>query len=193
VRVGNNPAVMPGPEDTYQSYGIPWANARNTPFRLYKHWVHEGGIATPFIASWPRIVGQQGALTGQVGHIIDVMATCADAAGARYPEAYRGERILPLEGRSLLTVFQGRQRQGHPELYWEHEGNRAVRQGNWKLVSRHPDQWELYDLEADRTETRNLAGNQPKKTAELIAKYEAWAQRAGVAPWQEILGRRKQE
>ncbi|MCC7175477.1 MAG: arylsulfatase [Bryobacterales bacterium] len=192
VRVGNNPEIMPGPEDTYQSYGIPWANASNTPFRLYKHWVHEGGIATPFIACWPRVIRQQGVLTRQAGHIMDIMATCADAAGARYPGSFQGEKILPLEGRSLMPVFQGRQRRAHSELYWEHEGNRAVRQGRWKLVSRHPDQWELYDLEADRTEMQNLAHGQPKKTAELIAKYEAWAQRAGVVPWQEVLSRRKQ-
>ncbi|HWQ54480.1 MAG TPA: arylsulfatase [Bryobacteraceae bacterium] len=193
VRVGNNPEIMPGPEDTYQSYGIPWANASNTPFRLYKHWVHEGGIATPFIASWPRAVQRQGTLTGQVGHIIDVMATCVDAAGARYPEISQGERIHALEGRSLLPVFEGRRRQGHPELYWEHEGNRAVRQGNWKLVSRHPDEWELYDLEADRAEMRNLAAAQPQKAAELAEKYGTWAQRVGVAPWQDILRRRKQK
>ncbi len=186
VRVGNDPKIMPGPEDTYQSYGIPWANASNTPFRLYKHWVHEGGISTPFIARWPRRFRPRPGFTAQPGHLIDVMATCADVAGAKYPADK-----TPLEGKSLLPVFEGRERQGHAALYWEHEGNRAMRQGKWKLVSRHPDKWELYDLEADRTETNDLAAKHPAKAAEMAAQWEAWARRANVAPWGEILKRRK--
>ena len=191
VRVGNLPSVMPGPEDTYQSYGLGWANASNTPFRLYKHWVHEGGISTPLIAHWPRgIRGQPGRLTHEPGHVIDIMATCAGAAGAEYPAQFGGGKITPLEGRSLLPVLQKGRRSGHPEIYWEHEGNRAVRQGKWKLVSRHPGGWELYDLEADRTEMHNLAAAQPEKTRELIAKYEDWARRAGAADWNLVMGKR---
>ncbi len=186
VRVGNTPGVMPGPEDTYQSYGIPWANASNTPFRLYKHWVHEGGIATPFIASWPGFIPANNGITHQPGHIIDVMATCVEAGRARYPSEFRGEKIIPLEGRSLMPIFEGGRRPGHSEMFWEHEGNRAVRQGKWKLVSRHPEKWELYDMEADRTELNNLADKHPEKAAELAALYEKWAARAGVVPWAEV-------
>lgn len=187
IRVGDVPSVTPGAEDTWLSYETPWANASNTPWRLYKHFVHEGGISTPLIARWPRVVKQRGAVSHEVGHVIDVMATVLDAAGARYPRSYRGRRILPLEGQSLLPVLRGGARPGHDALYWEHEGHSAVRAGRWKLVSRDagPDgapRWELYDLEADRTELHDRAGEQPARVAELRARYDAWARRANVLP-----------
>ena len=175
-----------GVADSYLSYGLPWANASNTPFRLYKHWVHEGGIATPFIARWPSVIKQADSITTQPGHLIDVMATCLDAGGVRYPGTYRGRKITPLEGKSLLPVFQGKRREGHDALYWEHEGNRAVREGKWKLVSRYPGDWELYDLEADRTELHNLAAVQQDRVKRMSRKYDAWAKRAGVIPWQQL-------
>jgi arylsulfatase len=186
VRTGNNPEIMPGPEDTFQSYGVPWANASNTPFRLYKHWVHEGGISTPLIAHWPAGIRKPDSMSSQPGHLIDIMATCLDVAGAKYPEVYEGNRITPLEGKSLMPIFQRAERQGHHAIYWEHEGNRAVRAGKWKLVSRYPGNWELYDLQADRTEMNDLAGKNPSKAAELERAYNAWAKRANVAPWQEL-------
>jgi arylsulfatase A-like enzyme len=176
-------SVPPGPADSFTSYGRCWANASNTPFRLYKHWVHEGGIATPFIAYWPSAIEQGNRLIHDTGHIIDVMATCLDVAGVDYPKTYNDNQITPLEGQSLLPLFQGQHRKGHDALYWEHEGNRAVRQGKWKLVSRHPDRWELYDLEADRTELNNLAGGQPERVQEMTGMYERWAARCGVLPW----------
>ncbi len=175
--------LPPGGVDSYMSYGQSWANASNTPFRRYKHWVHEGGISTPFIARWPAGIKSRGAITHEVGHIIDVMATCLDAAGARYPGTREGRELTPLEGKSLLPVFRGASRQGHDALFWEHEGNRAVRRGRWKLVAAHGQPWELYDLEADRTELNNLAGEHPEKLEELKALYEAWAKRCGVLPW----------
>ena len=187
VQRGNDPTVMPGAEDTYESYGIPWANASNTPFRRYKHWVHEGGIATPLIAHWPDRIKQAGELSHQPSHLIDIMATCVDVAGADYPVTYAQNEITPLEGRSLVPVFEGRRREGHEAIYWEHEGNRAVREGNWKLVSRYGPTtggaWELYDLEADRTETNDLAATNPEKVTALREMYESWAQRANVVPW----------
>jgi len=181
--------VPPGPADSFLSYGLPWANASNTPFRRYKHWVHEGGIATPLIAYWPgRIKPAQ--ITHQPGHVIDLMATCVDVAGVTYPQTHRGQPIIPLEGRSLVPIFRGEVRKGHDAIFWEHEGNRAVRQGKWKLVSMHPGRgpnepgkWELYDLEADRTELNDLAEKHPDKVRELSAMYDAWARRAGVEPW----------
>jgi arylsulfatase len=185
TKVGNDPAVLPGPDDVFQSYGLPWANASNTPFRLYKHWVHEGGIATPFIAHWPAKI-QKAAITHQVGHVIDIMATCIDVAGFEYPRTIKERPITPLEGKSLVPIFQGKTRPGHDAIFWEHEGNKAVRQGKWKLVAQHKGAWELYDLEADRTELTNLAGQQPDKVKELTARYEQWAKKVGVVPWEEL-------
>jgi arylsulfatase len=169
-----------GTRDSYESYGLPWANASNTPFRLYKHWVHEGGIATPLIASWPSVIRKSG-IRHEPAHLIDIMATCLDLARAEYPK----DRI-PVEGLSLAPLFRDGRRPGPDALYWEHEGNRAVRQGKWKLVSRHKAEWELYDLDADRTEMNNLAAANPEKVKEIAAKHAAWAARAGVVDWDEL-------
>jgi arylsulfatase len=175
--------VPPGPADSFLSYGLPWANASNTPFRLYKHWVHEGGIATPLIAYWPAAIARGGALTPEPGHLVDIMATCCDVAGAAYPAERNGKPVTPCEGLSLAPVFATGSRPGHDAIFWEHEGNRAVRQGRWKLVSRHPGAWELYDLEADRTELHDLAAAQPERVKAMAALYDAWAARAGAVPW----------
>jgi arylsulfatase len=174
------PGVPPGPKESFLSYGLPWANASNTPFRRYKHWVHEGGIATPLVAFWPAVIRKGGELTLQVGHIIDLMATCVDVAGATYPQTYKDRQILPMEGKSLVPVFEGRTRQPHEALFWEHEGNRAVRQGKWKLVSVNRGDWELYDLEADRTELTNLASVEPNRIRRMAEMYERWAERCNV-------------
>ena len=177
------PSVMPGPDDTFISYGRDWANVSDTPFREYKHWVHEGGISTPLIAHWPARIKAKGELRAQPGHLIDIMATCVDVAGAPYPAEFKGRKITPLEGRSLLPAFENKalERTG---IFWEHEGNRAVRDGKWKLVAKGPaGKWELYDMELDRTETQDLASSQPAKVEELAAKWEAWAHRAHVLPW----------
>jgi arylsulfatase len=126
-------------------------------------------------------------MAGSPGHLIDIMATCVDVGGATYPTEHNGNQITPLEGKSLAGVFDTGSREEHDALYWEHEGNRAVRQGNWKLVSRwnkeDGGQWELYDLKADRTEMKNLAAGNASKVAELRAMYDAWAARANVVPW----------
>jgi len=180
VRTGYG--VMPGPADTYIAYGRPWANSSNTPFRLYKHWVHEGGISTPLIAHWPKRITAHGKLRHQPGHLIDIMATCVDVAGAEYPSEYKGNKITPAEGKSLAPAFENKPIQ-REAIFWEHEGNRAVRQGKWKIVSKHPDQWELYDIDADRTELTNLAQKYPEKVEQLKALYDSWAARCGVQPW----------
>jgi arylsulfatase len=179
----HGPGVMPGPGDTFMSYGQAWANVSNTPFREYKHWVHEGGISTPLIAHWPRGIKARGELCAQPGHLVDIMATCLDVAGATYPVEREGVKTTPPEGRSLAPAFSNKtiKREG---LYWEHEGNRAVRIGKWKLVAKGPaGKWELYDLEKDRTEMHDLAAQEPKRVKEMIGKWEAYAKRANVLPW----------
>ena len=187
VRGGST--VMPGPADTYIAYGRNWANTSNTPFREYKHWVHEGGISTPLICHWPAGIKARGKLCREPGHLIDIMATCVDLGGATYRTERSGSKIHPMEGVSLAPTFSGRPLDERA-IFWEHEGNRAVRQGKWKLVSKHPGGWELYDMEADRTEMHDLASTHPEKVNELKSLYEAWAKRCGVQPWP--LRRKKQ-
>jgi arylsulfatase len=179
------PGVMPGPEDTYIAYGEGWANVSNTPFRLYKHWQHEGGIATPLIVHWPAGIprSRRGKLERQPGHLIDLMPTFLDLARATYPSQRDEMPLTPLPGVSLRPALEGRSVERREPLFWEHEGNRAVRDGRWKLVSRHPAGWELYDLDADRTEMHDLAATHPDRVRELSAKWDAWAARVGVQPW----------
>ncbi len=180
------PGAPPGDSDSYATYRRAWANASNTPFRLFKCWVHEGGIATPFIAHWPGVIRQPGRITPHVAHVIDLMPTFLDVAGAKYPKTSRGKEVLPLEGRSLLPVLRGEASREHQFLFWEHEGNRAVRAGRWKLVCRHGGEWELYDMEADRTELSNRAGENPDIVASLAARYDEWARRCGVVPPEKL-------
>jgi arylsulfatase len=166
------------------SQGLAWANASNTPFRKYKKWTHEGGISTPLIAHWPDVIKGKGRLNHQPGHIVDIMATCADVGSATYPTTFRGRKIPGMEGQSLLPAFQGRAVQRQKPLFWEHEGNWAVRDGKWKLVCDGPGgPWELYDIQADRTETNNLSPKHTQKVAELAQKWRKWAQRCNVLPW----------
>jgi len=188
---GNDPNIMPGPETTYQSYGIPWANLSNTPFREYKHWVHEGGISTPLIVHWPDGIKASGEVRHQSSQLPDIMATCLEVASAEYPIEHDDDQILPLEGDSLVPIFSN-QDNGKEALYWEHEGNCAVRQGKWKLVTRYPKDWELYDIEADRTELNDLSNQYPDVVAELSGLYQAWANRCGVEPWNQIIEGRKE-
>lgn len=182
VRTG--PEIMPGPPDTYIAYGRGWANVSNTPFREYKHWVHEGGISTPLIVHWPAGIParRNGTLTHQPGHLIDIMATCVDVGGATYPKEFAGQKIKPLPGISLRPVFTGKPLKRPAPLCWEHEGNRAIRDGKWKLVAKENQPWELYDLSKDRSELHDLSEIHPKKTQQLAAQWEAWAARSDVLP-----------
>jgi len=184
IRVGNTPTIFPGPADTFSSYGVGWANLSNTPFRLYKSWVHEGGIAAPFIAHWPAVLGA-GGLIQAPGHLVDVLPTCLDAARAEVPGTRAGRALLPLEGETLLPVLRGQASRSPRVFFWEHEGNRAVREGPWKLVAVNHADWELYNLDQDRTELRDRAAQEPGRVRNLVARYDEWARRSGVLPWTE--------
>jgi len=177
-------SVLPGSADTYIAYGRGWANVSNTPFREYKHWVHEGGISTPLIAHWPAGITRKNALESQPAHLIDLMATCVDLAKATYPKTVNGHDITPMEGVSLAPAFNGKDVGRKNAIFWEHEGNRAVRDGKWKLVAKSAKgAWELYDMEADRTELHDLAEQEPERAKAMAADWEAWAKRAHAIPW----------
>ena len=175
------PGVMAGPADTYIGYGRGWANASNTPFREYKHWVHEGGISTPLIAFWPEGITREGELDHQPGHLIDIMATAVELAGVDYPAEKDGKKIKPLEGRSLDVAFKGKTIE-RDAIFWEHEGNCAIRKGEWKLVRKANKDWELYNIAEDRPELHNLSAEKPELAKKLAAEFQAYADRANVSP-----------
>jgi arylsulfatase A-like enzyme len=180
IRTGKG--VMSGPADTYIGYGKGWATVSNTPFREYKHWIHEGGISTPLIAHWPVGILRPGQLDHSPGHVIDIMATAVDVSGASYPAKFHNDqKIKAMEGASLLPVFRGHSLQ-REVLYWEHEGNRGVRRGDFKLVAKDNQKWELYNLARDRSEQYDLAAYQPHVVAELARLWDAYAKRANVLP-----------
>jgi arylsulfatase len=189
MRFGNIKDLMPGDATTYQSYDLPWANASNTPFRLYKHWVHEGGIATPLIAYWPQAIGSGGTINHAPIHVADFMATFLDVAGVRYPKEYGEHAIQPLAGESFAPALRGESWVRERPIFWEHEGNRAVRDGRWKLVNKYPGDWELYDMVEDRTELNDLSAVNKPQVAKMKAAYDEWAERCAVVPWDQILAR----
>lgn len=176
------------------SYGQAWANASNTPFRLYKHWMHEGGISSPFIVHWPAGISKKdaGNILHEYAFLPDVMATCLDLANAPYPTEANGQVLPKLEGKSLLPLFKGTYKPIHDKpIFWEHEGNKAVRLGRYKLVLKwknvKENKWELYDMVADRTEMNDLADKMPERVSEMSAQWQVWADSHGVKPWDSIL------
>jgi arylsulfatase len=182
VKGGNDPQIRPGARDTFQSCGPAWAQVSNAPLRRYKMSVHEGGISTPLIATWTGLIKKPGSLVNTPGHVIDILPTCLEAAGgAPYP----GDK-QPLEGRSILPALAGAPLRPHDHLFWEHQGNQAIREGRFKLVRAHGGPWELYDVESDRTESKNLASERKTTVSRLAREYENWMRRANVLPWDEV-------
>jgi len=170
----------PGPKGSSHIYGRAWAHLSNTPLSGYKREMDEGGISTPLIAHWPGVI-EPGRVSAAPGHVIDLLPTLLEVAGAEYPRTVAGEAITPVEGKSLVPVFRTGTRAPHETLAWEHDGRRAVRAGDWKLVADRNGPWRLYDLASDRGEARDRAAEEPARVEELKRAYEAWAKRVGVA------------
>ena len=185
---------LPG---TYHHYGTGWANVCCTPFTLYKHYAHEGGISTPCIIQWGKQIKHKGSIDHQPAQFSDIMATCIELAGTKYPKEYEGRKIIPTPGVSILPIVRGEEM---PDrfIYAEHEGNRMVRKGDWKLVSANfrGDEWELYNIKEDRTEQHNLIKEYPEMARELENAYFEWADRSDVLYFPKVWntynkGRRK--
>lgn len=188
--------AWPGPAEGYTAYGLNWANASNAPFREYKHWVHEGGISTPLIVHWPAKIKEGGTFRSAPTHLIDIMATCVDVSGGTYPMNYNNQPIQPMEGKSLLPAFANQDLE-REAIYWEHEGNRAVRMGKWKLVSKASkkhsyawdkmdelaiENWELFDMEKDRTEMYDVAAEHLEMVQKMADMWLVWGKRTGIVP-----------
>ncbi len=184
---GHQPGSEVGTKESHRCLEVAWANAANTPFREHKMWVHEGGIGTPLIVNWPAGIAAKGNFTREVGHVTDFMPTFLELAGATYPKIFRHHELTPLPGRSLVPTFTGG-KLGERRIGWEHEGNRALRAGDWKLVATYQGPWELYNLKQDRSELNNLAAKQPTMLKELSAGWQAWADKVGVVPWEKLPG-----
>jgi arylsulfatase len=181
VLIGDQPG---GPQSTV-FIGQCWATLANTPFWRYKHFTHEGGISSPLIVHWPagNAPERNGKLEAQPGHLVDIMPTVVEMTGAKYPTEFNGHTIQPEEGVSLVPAIAGKPIQRTQPIYFAHEGNRGLRSGKWKLVMKYKGPWELYDMEADRTERHNVIDAERQMAKQLVAQWEAWAKRADVDPW----------
>jgi arylsulfatase len=194
MRSGNSPQIFPGASDTFCSYGRPWGSGSATPFRRYKLWVEEGGICTPLIASWPNTL-PPGGIDHRPLHLMDFMPTLLDLSGARYPTTFQGNQIPPLEGESFANVLANQADSAYYDherwLFWEFQGHRAARRGNWKIVNDHTTgPWELYDMASDRTETSDLASLHADVVDEMSTAWQQWKERVGVVTWNERTGYR---
>ena len=190
MKVGNSPEIHPGGADTYTSYGQAWANLSNTPFRLYKRWVHEGGISTPLIISWPGGGLDRGSIVEAPHQLTDLTPTLLEATGVQPLTERDGEQLPQLEGVSLLTALRGGPATPH-DLFWEHIGNQAMRDGDWKLVREDDRAWELYDLARDRSEQTDLAEKEPDRVTAMAERWQRWADEVGVIPRDQVLAARK--
>ncbi len=176
---------VPGTGVYIDSYQKNWGNVSNTPFSLFKKNMHEGGISTPFIAYFPGVI-KPGQINHSTGHIINILPTCIELAKIKYPQTFNGIRLKQLEGKSMINIFKGAT-SGNDTLYWEHEGNKAIRVDNWKLVYElEQNEWELYDLQTDRSETSNLSNKYSDKVKQLKATHDEWCSKVGVVDWNTI-------
>lgn len=157
----------------WTSLGKNWANASNTPFRYYKNYSHEGGICTPLIAFWPKVIKNSGRVSGRIGHFIDIMATFIDITGAEYPKTYRGQSITMYEGESFLPALNDQQQARKKPLFWQWSKGKAVIKDKWKLVAWN-NKWELFDIENDKTETKDLSAEYPEIVSQLQTLHEEW-------------------
>jgi arylsulfatase A-like enzyme len=181
----NLPGSVLGTRESYEGYGINGAHVSSGPFRKTKKFTHEGGIATPLIVRWPNGIpaSQNGKLVHEIGHLMDFMPTFMQLSGAKFPKQWNGARTQSPEGIDLSAAFRGEDASRTKPLFWEHEGQRAVRDGKWKLVASFNEPWELHDMDADRTEVKDLAKAHPEIVQRLEGEYDAWAKRVGVKPW----------
>lgn len=192
---GHDPNAPPGSAATYLCLGPGFSSTANTPFRRHKTWVHEGGISTPLVVHWPAGIAARGELRQTPAHMIDIVPTILDLVGIEKPTQWEGEPIPPAPGRSLRPALTQDVTIDRDSLWWLHEGNRAIRVGDWKLVAAEGDPWELYDLRSDRAESRNLAQEQPEKAKELEARWnrqlEEMVRLASKTPPQAQPGKKK--
>jgi len=178
-----------GGDTTFPHYPIGWACTSNTPFRMYKQYAHLGGVADPLIVSWPKRISDRGALRKRFVHVIDLYPTILEAAAVKRPDTYRGRKLKPVEGASILATFADAATPTRTTQYFELGGQRGYLEGDWRLVTRHvrgtrfeDDVWELYDMSKDPNELHDLAAEHPDKVKELLAKWTAEADAHGVFP-----------
>lgn len=184
--ITQGPGALGGPHSRL-FVGMNWATLQNTPFQYFKHYTEEGGISTPLIAHWPRGIDPKlnGTWNRTPGHLIDLMPTVVQVSGATYPTSFNGHAIIPMQGTSLTPAFHGKTITRGKPIFWEHEGNRAVRDGRWKLTARFKRPWQLFDMETDRTELHDLAASQPARVAAMAASYDRWAKASFVDQWDD--------
>jgi arylsulfatase len=184
----SQPDAATGTQNSFVGYARPWASVSNTPLRLHKSTVHEGGISAPCIVRWPNVIKQDrhNSLVTTPAHLIDLMPTCLELTGASPP-------ARKLEGVSLAPLLRSAEPIPPRLLFWEHEGNRAVRDGHWKLVQHYGTPWELYDLDADRTESHDLSAQNSQLVENFKQQYDTWAQRCGVLTWEKLSATRPAE
>lgn len=179
TRFGNFPDIQPGPGDTFLTAGPAWSNLANAPFRDHKKSLYEGGIASPLIAWWPGVIVKPGGVSHELSPITDLTETILDAALGDPPAPAKGK--MKRAGRSLVPIFEGAVRQGHESLGWTVVGHRALREGDWKLVSAPQEPWQLYNLDQDRTELNDLAEQQPERVAAMAKLFSQWTKRGDPA------------